>query len=127
MDVLKPNKLALIAVSALLTAQNAMADETVDVRAKLEALQQQIQTLSTELHTMQEQPANAKGDAWKGQSKGEPVYASFKDGLVFDDGTGNWAIQFNGRVQADYRNIAPTEWKNDTFSIRRARLGSTFT
>lgn len=127
--MLNLNKLAVFAVSAFLAAQNAMADETVDVRAKLEALQQQIQTLSAELHAMQEQLANAKGEnlVEKSQSKGEPVYASLKDGLVFDDGTDNWSMQLNGRIQADYRNIAPTEWKNDTFSIRRARLGGTFT
>ena len=122
-------KFAVFAVLVLLAAQNAMADEMADTRAKLEALQQQIQTLSAELHAMQEKLANIKEEktADKGQSKGEPVYASFKDGLVFDDASGNWAMQINGRIQADYRNIAPTEWKNDTFSIRRARLGGTFT
>ena len=123
------NKLVVLAVSAFLMAQNAMAGEAVDARAKLEALQQQIQTLSAELHAMQEKLANTKEEktAEKIQSKGEPVYASFKDGLVFGDDTGNWSVQPNGRIQADYRNIAPTEWKNDTFSIRRARLGGTFT
>lgn len=127
--MLNPNKLALLAVSILLTAQNAMADATADTKAKLEALRQQIQALSAELHAMQEQLANAKEEKTvsKGQSKGEPMYASFKDGLVFDDGTGNWSLQLNGRVQADYRNITPTQWKNDTFTIRRARLGGTFT
>ena len=120
-------KLAVFVV--LLAVQNAMADETTDIRAKLEALQQQIQTLSAELHAMQEKLANTKEEktADQGQSKGEPVYASFKDGLVFGDGAGNWAMQVNGRIQADYHNIAPTEWKNDTFSVRRARLGGTFT
>ena len=127
--MLNLNKLALLAVPAFLMAQNAMADETVDTRAKLEVLQQQIQALSAELHAMQEKLANTKEEktAEKIQSKGEPVYASLKDGLVFDDATGNWAMQVNGRVQADYHSIAPTEWKNDTFSVRRARLGGTFT
>ncbi|MDD5301055.1 MAG: porin [Gallionella sp.] len=136
--MLNLNKLALLAVSILLTAPNAMADATADTKTKLEALQQQIQALSAELHAMQEQLANANRQAQpantgeektvsKGQSKGEPMYASFKDGLVFDDGTGNWSLQLNGRVQADYRNTTPTQWKNDTFTIRRARLGGTFT
>lgn len=65
--------------------------------------------------------------AAKGQSKGEPVYASFKDGLVLDDASGDWSFQPYGRIQADYRNIAPTQWKNDTFDVRRARLGVNFT
>jgi phosphate-selective porin OprO/OprP len=71
------------------------------------------------------QSKNAKTEE-KGSSKGNPVYANNKDGLVFEDGTGKWSFQVNGRIQADYRNIDPQEWKNDTFSIRRARLGGTF-
>ncbi|MEO6117924.1 MAG: porin [Methylotenera sp.] len=35
-------------------------------------------------------------------------------------------MQLNGRIQADYRTYQPDEWKNDTFSIRRARFGGTF-
>lgn len=61
------------------------------------------------------------------QREKEEVYASFKDGLVFSDGKDNWSFQPNGRIQMDYRNITPTQWKNDTFSIRRARLGGTLT
>jgi len=62
----------------------------------------------------------------KGASKGNPVYGSFKDGLVFEDGSGSWKLQLNGRVQADYRSFHPDDWKTDTFSIRRARFGGTF-
>lgn len=62
----------------------------------------------------------------KGSSKGSPIYGTFRDGLTFEDGTGHWKLQLNGRVQADYRNFSPDDWKSDTFSIRRARLGGTF-
>lgn len=62
----------------------------------------------------------------KGTSKGNPIYGGFKNGLTLEDGTGNWKLQLNGRVQADYRNFSPDDWKADTFSIRRARLGGTF-
>lgn len=62
----------------------------------------------------------------KGSSKGNPIYGGFKDGLVFEDGSGDWKLQLNGRVQADYRNYRPDDWANDTFSIRRARFGGTF-
>jgi phosphate-selective porin OprO/OprP len=103
--------------------------ESTDAEARINELQKQMQALSQELQAVQQQLAQNKEAkvAEKGKSKGEPVYASFKDGLVFDDGTGNWALQFNGRIQADYRSIDPEEWKNDTFSVRRARLGGTFT
>jgi phosphate-selective porin OprO/OprP len=62
----------------------------------------------------------------KGASKGNPIYGGFKDGLTFEDGTGSWKLQLNGRVQADYRSFSPDDWKADTFNIRRARLGGTF-
>jgi len=88
----------------------------------------QLQTLTEELSAMQKQMAQGKEDRIKekGKSEGNPVYAAFKDGLIFEDGTGNWKLQLNGRVQADYRTYDPTEWKNDGFFIRRARLGGTF-
>ena len=133
------NKLALLAVTALMLTQNVRADDVTN--ARLEALQQQIQTLSAELRTIQDQLAKAREDntlansantetvieKTPSRSNGEPVYASFKDGLVFGDESGNWSFQPNGRIQADYHNVAPTQWKNDTFTIRRARLGAALT
>jgi phosphate-selective porin OprO/OprP len=88
----------------------------------------QLQMLTEELAAMQQQMANSKEDRVKekGKSEGRPVYAAFKDGLTFEDGSGNWKLQINGRVQADYRTFDPTEWKDDVFSIRRARFGGTF-
>lgn len=59
-------------------------------------------------------------------AKGSPVTAAFKDGLVFEDETGNWKLQLNGRLQADYRTYDPSAWKDDTWAVRRARLGATF-
>jgi phosphate-selective porin OprO and OprP len=89
----------------------------------------QMQLMADELKAMQQQMAQTKESkvAEKGKSEGNPVYAAFKDGLVFDDGSGSWKLQLNGRVQADYRDYDPSEWKSDTFSIRRGRLGGTFT
>lgn len=89
----------------------------------------QLDLLTKELVGIENQVSQSKitKSEEKGASKGAPVYGAFKDGLVFDDGTGNWALQINGRIQTDFHNIDPGEWKNDTFSIRRARLGGTFT
>ena len=105
------------------------------LESKLEQMQQQraeqdkqVDLLTKELAGIENQLSQSKITKIeeKGKSKGNPVYANVKDGLVFDDGTGNWSLQFNGRLQADYRSIDPHEWKNDTFDIRRARLGATF-
>jgi phosphate-selective porin OprO/OprP len=122
----KRNLLTLII--AVLTPFAAYADGTTDAETRMRELEKQLQVLSQELAAMQQQMANAKEDkiAEKGKSTGSPAYASFKDGLVFEDGSGDWKMQFNGRVQTDYRSYDP-DWKSDTFSVRRARLGGTFT
>jgi len=88
----------------------------------------QIELLTKELVGIENQVSQSKivkGEE-KGKSQGTPVYGAFKDGLVFDDGTGNWKLQINGRIQADYKSFDPDEWKNDSFTIRRARFGGTF-
>ncbi|MFD0930574.1 porin [Methylophilus glucosoxydans] len=60
----------------------------------------------------------------RGKSSGQPVYANFKNGLSFEDGSGAWKLGLNGRVQADYRSFSPDIAAADTFNIRRARLGA---
>lgn len=133
-------RLLTIAVASTLPMGALAADADPDARIKqLEQMMQQMmeqraeqdkhmQMMAEELKAMQQQMANGKEDRAKekGKSEGSQVFAAFKDGLVFDDGTGNWKLQLNGRIQADYRTYDPTEWKNDGFFIRRARLGGTF-
>ena len=89
----------------------------------------QINILTKELTGIENQISQSKTAKVeeKGKSKGNPVYASFKNGLVLEDGSGDWSLQMNGRVQADYRTYDPGQWRNDNFTIRRARLGATFT
>lgn len=137
----RKNQLSLaLAIAIALLPVAAFADDSAEARIRqLEQMMQQMQlqraeqdqqmqALGKELMAVQEQLAHAKEGkiAEKGKSEGNPVYAAFKDGLVFEDGTGNWKLQINGRVQADYRTYDPTEWKDDSFSIRRARFGGTF-
>lgn len=88
----------------------------------------QIDLLTKELAGLGDQVSQSKvvKAEEKGVSKRNPIYGDFKDGLTFEDGTGNWKLQLNGRIQADYRNFQPDDWKSDTFSIRRARFGGTF-
>ena len=138
---LKQHRLHIAVAVALMLPTLTLAEDS-DPNARIQQLEkmmqqmqqqraeqdQQLQALSKELMAVQEQLAQSKEGklAEKGKSTGNPVYAAFKDGLVFEDGTGNWKLQLNGRVQLDYRTYDPTEWKNDTFSIRRARFGGTF-
>lgn len=88
----------------------------------------QIELLTKELVGIENQISQAKivKSEEKGVSKGSPIYGGFKDELAFEDGTGKWKLQLNGRIQTDYRTYQPDEWKNDGFSIRRARFGGTF-
>lgn len=78
-----------------------------DQQVKIEAMSNEIKTLQTA----------------RGKSTGQPVYANFKNGLSFEDGSGAWRLGINGRVQADYRSFSPDVAAADTFNIRRARLG----
>jgi len=137
-------KISLIGllVSALLLPHRASADEA-DTAARIKQLEQmmqqlqaqraeqdkQIELLTKELVGVENQISQSKivKSEEKGKSQGSPVYGAFKDGLVFDDGTGKWKLQINGRIQADYKSYEPDEWRSDTFNIRRARFGGTFT
>lgn len=114
---LKGGVLLALCVNAA-CADDATDQRIVELQKKLEQQQWQMQAMADELKALQ---------GARGKSEGQPVFAAFKDGLTFEDGSGNWKLQLNGRVQADYRTYDPSEWKDDTFSIRRARLGGTFT
>jgi phosphate-selective porin OprO and OprP len=89
----------------------------------------QIDLLTKELVAIENQVTQSKTTRTeeRGKSEGKPVFAAFKDGLMFEDGSGDWKLQMNGRVQADFRTYDPSEWKDDNFAIRRARFGGTFT
>ena len=135
-------KLKVVTLAALALPTLSAQAETLDTSEQLKKLQlmvqvlqqqrleqdKQIELLTKELVGIENQVSQVKivKSEEKGASKGAPIYGAFKDGLVFEDGTGNWKLQLNGRLQADYRAYQPDEWRNDTFSIRRARLGATF-
>jgi len=135
------NKRRLVALVLAAMAPGAYADDASSDRIKqLEAMMQQMQqqraeqdkqmqAMAEELKAMQQQMAQGKEDDLKerGKSKGTPVLANFKDGITFEDGSGNWQLAINGRVQADYRQFSPDADAADTFSLRRARLGGTAT
>ena len=107
-----------------------------ELEAKMELMQQQraeqdkqLELVTKELVGLENQMSQSKitKTEEKGSSKGSPVYAAFKDGVTLEDGTGNWKLAINGRVQADYRKFSPDVDAADTFSLRRARLGGTLT
>ena len=103
-------------------AEDNTDDRIAQLQKMLEQQQWQMEAMAEELAALQQGRISDKG-----KSEGKPVQAAFKDGLVFEDGSGDWKLQLNGRIQADYRSFEPTEWKNYGFFIRRARLGGTFT
>lgn len=112
--------------SARIKQLEAMMQQMQQQRAEQD---KQMQVMAEELKAMQQQMAQGREEDLKerGKSKGTPVLASFKDGITFEDGSGNWQLAINGRVQADYRQFSPDADAADTFSLRRARLGGTAT
>lgn len=99
------------------------------MQTQREAQDKQLDLLTKELTAVDVQVTQSKiaKSEEKGTSKGTPVFAAFKDGVTLEDGTGNWKLAINGRLQADYRNFSPDESAADTFSVRRARLAGTLT
>ncbi len=99
------------------------------MQAQREAQDKQLDLLTKELAGVDGQVTQSKitKSEEKGMSKGTPVFAAFKDGVTLEDGTGNWKLAINGRLQTDYRNFSPDESAADTFSVRRARLAGTLT
>lgn len=138
----KPTKKIMLLLIAILFTLPTYAEESEalerikQLENKLELMQQQraeqdkqLDLLTTELVGIENQLSQSKISQTeeKGTSKGTPVYAAFKDGISLEDGTGNWKLAINGRVQADYRKFSPDVDAPDTFSLRRARLGGTLT
>lgn len=99
-------------------ADDATDDRVAKLQKMLEEQQGQMKAMADELKALQ---------GARGKAEGQPVFASFKDGVKFEDGSGNWQLAINGRIQADYRNFDPDVDGADTFSLRRARLGGTMT
>lgn len=136
---LKKSLLAVLAMAVTTTAwagDAALESRIKQLEETLKAMQQQraeqdkqLEVLTKELAGVENQLSQSKTAKTEEPSKGKgnAVVANTKDGLWFSDSTGDWSMQFNGRIQADYRSIDPHEWKNDTWDIRRARLGGTFT
>ena len=127
----------LTAFSILVQADESDQNEQLKkLKQMVEQLQQQrleqdkqMELLTKELVGVENQLSHSKivKAEEKGSSKGAPVLANFKDGVSFEDGSGNWKFAINGRLQADYRHFSPDETAADTFSLRRARLGGTLT
>lgn len=103
-------------------ADDDTAARIAELQKMLEQQQQQMKAMAEELKSLQQARVDDKS-----KSTGNPVFANFKNGIVFEDASGDWQLAINGRVQADARAFHPDESGADTFSVRRARLGATMT
>jgi phosphate-selective porin OprO/OprP len=130
----------LIPISAAAEATTEVAKPgVVDAQARIQELERQMQQISEQLKAVQAQLARSdQNDAQRDAAldnalakpavvakpaSGSPVEASFKNGLVFRDATGDWSLRLYTRAQLDYRNFSPDKVAADTFSMRRARIG----
>jgi len=123
--------LSAVSGALLISAgSTAMADSTSDL---LNAL------VAKGVLTEEEAAPLMKGHEVETQKKNSEITASFKDGIVFQNGDKSAILQVGGRVQTDYRafsNGASNKTTNinlakgnssasqeaDTFDIRRARI-----
>jgi len=128
------NKLGLSTLALLLLSNAAHGGEDIEnAQKRILELERQMQLMAEQLKAMQDQLSRSKevvapttaiatATASKRPS-GNPVEASFKNGLVLHDATGDWALRLYARAQLDYRHFSPDEAAADTFSMRRARIG----
>jgi len=132
----------LVVASAIFAAlsSSAYAGEDVEsAQVRIRELERQMQQMAEQLKAVQAQLArNAQDDVQHTitsnnassqvtpvikSSNGSPVEASFKNGLVLHDATGDWSLRLYARAQVDARHFSPDELASDTFSMRRARIG----
>ncbi len=121
------------AIFAILNCSAYAGDDVESAQVRIRELEKQMQQMAEQLKAVQAQLAKssqentAEKDAPKVTAKnvaqGNPVEASFKNGLIFKDATGDWSLRLFARAQVDYRHFSPDEVAADTFSMRRARIG----
>lgn len=103
------------------------AEDAESPQQRILELERQMQLMTEQLKAVQAQLAQSKDTqtpAIQKTSGGSPVEASFKNGLVLRDATGDWSLRLYARTQVDYRHFSPDAFAADTFSLRRARLGT---
>lgn len=112
---------------ALLSGSAYGGEDADNAQARIHELERQMQQMAEQLKAVQEQLARtaqpAPAPAAK-QSEGSPVEATFKNGLMLRDATGDWSLRLYARAQLDSRNFSPDDFSADTFSMRRARIGA---
>lgn len=121
------------------TAMDVARPDAADAQARIQELERQMQQMTEQLKAVQAQLARSALNDVQHEDEldnalanptvvakptgGSPVEASFKNGLVLQDATGDWSLRLYTRAQLDYRNFSPDKIAADTFSMRRARIG----
>lgn len=111
----------------------AQAADVEDPNVRIQELEQQMKYMAEQLKTLQElvsqqqnvakEPPQSTSPSAPSAQQGAPVLASFKNGLTFSDTSGDWSLRLYARTQLDYKAY-PDGIMADTFSLRRARLGT---
>lgn len=111
-----------------LCAGSAHAAEVTDAEKRIVELEKQVNALVQSLQEVQQQLKQARTEDAAPAAPVATVKAGIRetgglrDGLVFEDESGAWKLQFNGGVQGDFRHYSPDQQSTDTFSIRHARI-----
>lgn len=126
-------------IFAALSSSVYAGEDVESAQVRIRELERQMQQMAEQLKAVQAQltrnaqddvqhtitPSNASSQVTPvvKSSNGSPVEASFKNGLVLRDATGDWSLRLYARAQVDARHFSPDELATDTFSMRRARIG----
>jgi len=96
-----------------------------DATERIKELEAQMRSMMKELDDLKGkvEQAKEKSDATAQKVDSSVPTASLGEGLGFSDPRGNWALRFNGRIQADYRTFDTNGISASTFGVRRARIG----
>ena len=96
-----------------------------DTSERIKELEAQMRSMMKELDDLKGkvEQTKEKADTTAQKVDSSVPTASLGEGVGFSDPRGNWALRFNGRIQADYRTFDPSGISASTFGVRRARIG----
>ncbi len=96
-----------------------------DASERIKELETQMRSMMREIEDLKGkvEQAKEKSDATAQKVDSSVPTAVMGEGIGFTDPRGNWALRFNGRIQADYRIYDPSGVSASTFGVRRARIG----
>ena len=119
------NRVLSVALASVFLGTGAAPALAQDASERIKELEAQMRSMINELEDLKGkvEQTREKSDATAQKVDASVPTASLGEGVGFSDPRGNWALRFNGRIQADYRTYDPNAISASSFGVRRARIG----